>query len=702
MNILLVSSTIALAMLVAHSWRTRGRRVTIAFFLAATAFGFLRGNAIWLLSKFLGGTDEALMPYLPQGGFLPDMGHVSIQVALGWVFAMYLAWTVSELILGRLPRFAGRVFMIAGLASLFMLTICYAMETTAVAVGWWYWTLSTRTALFGNVNVWAMEGWFSVIPDFLIPFLVIVCSESRSKRRWLWLLAFPLHILGHLAWKWFPHAILVYNAMELLVVLLAMFSVFRTSRGGISEPPAGRTSVPHLLGGVALVIFFGVVAVANVFGKVGIAGQLTIVPMMLSCILAWRRVPAWVVLVLSLVGLAGWHWIGARALYALVPPAALGLLRLLELLREPLWLRLVLPLATVVLTAWAVLVNDADRDRAVRYMRTWIEGDQLAIAGKHEQATEAYRRADALRPHDSALFYRVLEGMTQTDAVDVRQGSLLFEWRLDRVVKELEEVVRRDPERAEPRKTLARFHLLRGDLSSATEQYREMHRQRPQDPRIMAMFGYLLLRDGRIGEAEEIYTLATRSRQAPVEALINLGVIRFHQRRDDDARRLWEQALVCSPGHVIARLNLDRPKDALFAREIDLRFLAQTETSREVAAWTNMVASLGKRLTRPDRLRLFLEATQFDPDYLLAHMNLVNYYLREQESFHDKERALWHARRAADIARSSGDSKKLPESLLLLGRALLANGKPEEARRVLEEGRSLAPREMRAEFDKLR
>ncbi|HUW55276.1 MAG TPA: hypothetical protein VMZ92_01475, partial [Planctomycetota bacterium] len=103
-QLLLVSSSIALAMLVVHSWRTRGRAVTLKFFIAATAFGLLRGNAIWLLMRHLTRVAGDLKPYIPQGGLLPEIGHANIQVAVGWVFSMYLAWTVSELILRRLPR----------------------------------------------------------------------------------------------------------------------------------------------------------------------------------------------------------------------------------------------------------------------------------------------------------------------------------------------------------------------------------------------------------------------------------------------------------------------------------------------------------------------------------------------------------------------------------------------------------------------
>src|SRR5512136_1112007 len=90
-----VGSAVSLVLLIAHSWRTRGRLVTLSFFGIGLLFGLLRCNTVWLIMQTLGGP-RALKPYLPQGDVLPEIGHASIQVAVGWVFALYLAWTISE------------------------------------------------------------------------------------------------------------------------------------------------------------------------------------------------------------------------------------------------------------------------------------------------------------------------------------------------------------------------------------------------------------------------------------------------------------------------------------------------------------------------------------------------------------------------------------------------------------------------------
>ncbi|HUW57090.1 MAG TPA: hypothetical protein VMZ92_10675 [Planctomycetota bacterium] len=650
--LLLISSTIALALLVVHSWRTRGRFATLAFFISATLFGILRGNVIWLLMKYLSGDAfHGLKPYVPQGALIPPIGHASLQVAVGWVFALYLAWTVSERILRRLPRFAGRVFMIGGLASLFMLAICWCMETTAVSVGWWHWTLPTRSTLFGTVNVDAMEGWFSVVPDFLIPFLVIACAQTKHRTlKWLWLMAFPLHMLGHSAYKGFTHAYLVYPAMELVVVALMMFSGLRLARGEMREP-SGEDRVSGPLLASALVIFFGVIVTANALN--GEAWKaLTILPMLILSLLAWRRLPARWVLASSLASLVGWVWMGPWALWALVPVAAFGFLKLLERLKEPLWLRLAVPVAVVALTVVSMSLREADKQRTTRYIELWMQGDRLALTGSSDDAAAVYEHADRSRPRDLLRDYQAIRRMMQIESKSPVQGARILKHRLPRIVRELEELVRRDPEGVPPREDLVYYYLLLGRVSDATDQYRAIHRLRRHDADIMAMLAYLLLREGKTREAEELCTRALRLAQPPTEAMINLGVVRFSQGRDDDAHRLWERALEREPEQVLALLNLARPKAGPTRRGVDMRYLARGGPGRHLAPQVCNLAAAGSDYTTDERIRLAAEAAQLDPTLLEAQVNLMHFYLRGGP-LGKPDRALWHARRAVTLVLES-------------------------------------------------
>jgi tetratricopeptide (TPR) repeat protein len=214
------------------------------------------------------------------------------------------------------------------------------------------------------------------------------------------------------------------------------------------------------------------------------------------------------------------------------------------------------------------------------------------------------------------------------------------------------------------------------------------------------MLGYLLLREGKVKEAEDVCTRAARLKEPPVEALINLGVIRFSEGRDDEAHRLWESAQKVDPKHPLAAINLERPKSRPPRRDVDLRYLARSMTETGTAELANALAGFGKDYSDADRIRLLEEAAQFDPNALLPQQNLANLCLREGP-FRDTGRALWHARRAVAIARDSRDDKAVAGSLSALGRALLASGKADEARAALEEGKTKAPAEMVPEFERL-
>ena len=101
-------------------------------------------------------------------------------------------------------------------------------------------------------------------------------------------------------------------------------------------------------------------------------------------------------------------------------------------------------------------------------------------------------------------------------------------------------------------------------------------------------------------------------------------------------------------------------------------------------------------------MRLLREALQFDPGYITAHQNLVRFfYLPDQSAFHSQARALWHAKRAVELSREARNDAELAESLMLLARALLAGGKPQEAADLLRERRLRVPAPLRPEYDRL-
>ncbi|MEA2062799.1 MAG: tetratricopeptide repeat protein [Gemmatimonadota bacterium] len=229
--LLMIPSVLLLALLFTHSWKYRGRAVTISFFSLSFIFGIIRGNTIyWIITGFLGGDS---LPYL----FVRPMVHLwnaSFQECVGWTFTLYLCWTVAERILARQdkgglsesanlryapvetrpynrtiaekiparqggdPGAAVPVYRLLGLACLLMGTVSYAVEAVAAGVQWWVWVIPIKNPHFADVPFVGIVAWISVGVDFLVPFMLITRPEVRKKVLWLLVFLFPAHMLTHL------------------------------------------------------------------------------------------------------------------------------------------------------------------------------------------------------------------------------------------------------------------------------------------------------------------------------------------------------------------------------------------------------------------------------------------------------------------------------------------------------------------------
>ncbi|MBW7996509.1 MAG: tetratricopeptide repeat protein [Candidatus Glassbacteria bacterium] len=203
--LLMIPSSLLLVMMFLHSWRYRGRGVTIAFFGLCFGFGLLRGNTIyWIITTFLSGDT---LPYL----FLRPairLWNASMQECIGWIFALYLCWSTAEWVLGRRGQDKIGLYRLIGLAGFLMGSVAYAIEAAAAAAQWWVWVFPVKNPFFVETPFVGIVAWISVSVDFLAVFLLI---RHRAARGW-WALAllllFPLHMwthfkLGNLA-VWLP------------------------------------------------------------------------------------------------------------------------------------------------------------------------------------------------------------------------------------------------------------------------------------------------------------------------------------------------------------------------------------------------------------------------------------------------------------------------------------------------------------------
>ncbi len=185
--ILTVPSLLVLGFLVAHSFRALPRARAGAFWGSVLAYGLLRGVGVrWVIAQLPG----ASFPYAMPEALAPLWG-VPLQEIAGWAIVAYLGWWLAT-------RLSPRVFAQIACACLFLAAVSLAIETAAVAAGWWRWTVPASQPLLGSVPPIALVDWGLVGTDFLLPFLALTAPALRRHRlRWLALLAFPLHFGAH-------------------------------------------------------------------------------------------------------------------------------------------------------------------------------------------------------------------------------------------------------------------------------------------------------------------------------------------------------------------------------------------------------------------------------------------------------------------------------------------------------------------------
>lgn len=189
---LALPSAIVLILLVFHSLRVLPLRRASWFWASVCAYGILRGLGVrWVMERL-----HARAPYVLHDPRFSLLG-VSAQEIAGWAIVSYLAWWLADRFCAA--RSGSRLLPQVAWACLFLGATSWAVESTAVAAGWWHWTVPASGGLLGEVPAIGIVDWFFVGTDFLLPFLVWT-APSHLPRGWrlLSLAAFPLHFGAHL------------------------------------------------------------------------------------------------------------------------------------------------------------------------------------------------------------------------------------------------------------------------------------------------------------------------------------------------------------------------------------------------------------------------------------------------------------------------------------------------------------------------
>ncbi len=471
MAILIIPAMLVVLGLVFHSLRTRGKRDTLEFFGAALIFGVLRGNIIWWITTV---HFEGKFPYIFAKQVL-GIYHDSFTADAGWILCLYLGMVLASRILQRIPALQGRVFPLLSLACLFHLCLAYAVESTAITMGWWQWTLSTKSSVLRDVPTTGLWAWFSVGFDFWMPYLLIrYCARPGRTWPYLTILIFPLHMLTHLSNERAGHLLPItpygiYHWLMLLAVMILPFaSALRLERPWLGEAlPAsqgtkgkkGREGVARAAGPVIRAIpTLGLLVVVAVLLYCDLIlhhapGLLTAkLPLLLYFLLTLSFVPALVVLVLAaLAAIFG----GVFFVAPLGIPLFYFALKGKERFEKWPWLKWAYLLVPIVLSVWHYQWSVA-KDRLD--MRYWALIDQGTALAKHDSAGAIahFKSASELKPYSIPAYERLVIIYTQQRDLDDAEA----------VLKKLMEL---RPASAEVRANFGTIAIMRGNYDEAQE-----------------------------------------------------------------------------------------------------------------------------------------------------------------------------------------------------------------------------------------
>jgi hypothetical protein len=395
--LLAIPATGILGLLLEYIRRNRGLNTAAAFALVCAGYGLARGAWVASISE----SHNVPMPYRMAGSV--RIGAVSPVEIAGWMLAAALAWTAGAAIVRLFGGRAGSEppFRIAFTGALILAALSLAVETAAIAAGWWSWSFPPPPDVLMRVPKIALVDWAFVAFDFLLPFLLFT-RPAKTLDRVLALSLFPFHFASHL------YLIPPFPALPLSLFHLSHYGiplwVFWRAVGESSLPAGPQREWGFVVPGLSALLVAGDTSLA--------------------------------------VGLAK----GTRSLVFVLPLAAVGLLALVAPGRRDapaapappraLWSGLLRASGVGVVLALLVFVQLPAIRRRDGYAKNVVDGVEKLNAGDTAAAQTLLREAVTLRP-DKAEPHLLLA------LALVRLG------RKDEAARELNEALRIKPALAE-------------------------------------------------------------------------------------------------------------------------------------------------------------------------------------------------------------------------------------------------------------
>jgi Flp pilus assembly protein TadD len=578
--VLFVSSSFLTLLLIVHSVKARGWKTTLYFFLASFLFGVVRGNSVALV-----GSGENSGPYIFSEAII-RIGWAELPACVGWVFALYLSWTLAEGVLARRPDLLRAVLPLSAFAISAMACFSDAVETTASGVGWWRWNIvNQNTPLFpGGTHLFGIVEWMSVGLDFLVPFLLFRTREgARSPLAWAAVLLYPLHWVTH--WKYvtapgFPHAYEIYHA--LIVFTIPIFILLKKPLFA-PEPPRQVSRFVSLIPALAIAGMFGVLLVMDLGVLKSPELLISLFPLTVFMMgqqgrekrmLAAGSVGALLAFGISLASGQDWIVSTFRAVPPLLPPA----LMLVSVRLAQAGLSAGVRRAYVAGVVLAMIAGGAEMVKGKRireeYSALMYQGKALLDAKDYPGAEAVFLKAVALAPNvnlgtkslanayggqgkmEQAWDYarRSVElNPSDFEAYQLAGNVLLSQEQSERAIPYYERAMMLNPGDAESARALAQCYAQQKRYADAIAALKKARARHPEDPELGHLLGALLVQTGDYREARRVVEGLLRVAPQDSGAHLLMAFIRAAGGDTAGARAEAERVLQLDPTDSQAR-----------------------------------------------------------------------------------------------------------------------------------------------------
>lgn len=294
LRIVLSICFVSIFIFIAHSYLTKGFRLTFNFFFFAFLVAIIKEGPMMINGALV---KNPTMPY----EFLVKHSSVMIETTLaimGWVFTFYLGWYIANRIAKRLGTWENRIFPVVLISGLVTASLGYAVEATAIGIGWWQWTIGDlRLAgfLVGGVPLIVFETWMHFPTQYLfLPYSLIECSKfKRANWKVVFFLIPFVHSVSTQCRPDFIRNIIEQVALVALFIL-AFVSSLRFDYSGARPATLKRNLNLKLLELLPMLVIVMLVFILGFLDLVKIHNSqllISLLPLIFFILLAIRRVP---------------------------------------------------------------------------------------------------------------------------------------------------------------------------------------------------------------------------------------------------------------------------------------------------------------------------------------------------------------------------------------------------------------------------